>query len=265
LGKYHSRTSATGCSGEQNPQTSVATSSRCLRLRRQRSGAHLKNKFMKTRKLQQDNQNMTEEKNDLKERFQKQIDFLIEIDKVKGIFRKTRIFNNKRYENDAEHGWHMSLMALILAEYSNETIDIAKVVKMALIHDLVEIDVGDTYLYAEYQEDKVENERKCAERVFGLLPEDQQVEFYALWEEFESKVTPEARFAGAMDRLGPVMQNYFDDGHAWKIHTVTSDKVTKVNRQIDKGSSVIWEYVQSLISGAIEKGYLQKGPDEARH
>lgn len=202
---------------------------------------------------------MTEEKNDPKVRFQKQINFLIEIDKVKTIFRKTRIFTDKRYENDAEHGWHMGLMALILAEYSNDTIDIAKVVKMALIHDLVEIDVGDTYLYAEHQEDKVQKERKCAERIFGLLPPDQRDEFLALWEEFEAKATSEAKFAGSMDRLGPVMQNYFDNGHAWKIHNVTSDKVRKVNRQIEKGSKAIWEYVESLIDESIEKGHLRKG------
>jgi len=208
---------------------------------------------------------MTEKKNDSRKRFQRQINFLMEIDKVKSIFRKTRIFHNKRYENDAEHGWHMSLMALILAEYSNEKIDIAKVVKMALIHDLVEIDAGDTYLYAEHQEDKVEKERKCAERIFGLLPEDQRDELLALWEEFEAKQSAEAMFAGSMDRLGPVMQNYFDNGHAWKIHNVSSDKVMKVNGQIDKGSKAIWEYVESLIGDSIEKGYLQKGPAASHH
>jgi putative hydrolase of HD superfamily len=201
---------------------------------------------------------MTAEKTPAQERFQKQIAFLLEIDKVKSIFRKTRIFNNKRYENDAEHGWHMSLMALILAEYSNVNINIAKVVKMALIHDLVEIDVGDTYLYAEHQEDKVEKERKCAERVFGLLPADQRDEYIALWEEFEAKTTPEAKFAGSMDRLGPLMQNYYDEGHAWKIHNVTSDKVKKVNRQIEKGSLAIWEYAESLIDESIENGNLMK-------
>ena len=145
---------------------------------------------------------MTEEKKELNARFKKQLNFLIEIDKVKNILRKTRTFSAKKYENDAEHAWHMSLMAIILAEHANDTIDIGKVVKMALVHDLVEIDAGDTYLYAEHQEDKVAKERKCAERLFGLLPEDQGREFLASWEEFEAKETPEAKFAGSMDRSG---------------------------------------------------------------
>jgi|SRR5690554_330027 len=194
---------------------------------------------------------------DNKERFQKQINFLIEIDKVKSIFRRTRIFNNKRYENDAEHGWHMSLMALILAEYSNEKIDICKVIKMALIHDLVEIDAGDTFLYADNQTEKIMNERKCAERIFGLLPEDQYKEIMGLWEEFEAKETFEAKFAGSMDRLGPIMQNFYDNGHAWKKHNITSDKVLKVNKQIQNGSEELWEYAKSLIEKSIEKGNLE--------
>jgi len=193
-----------------------------------------------------------------KERFKKQIEFLIEIDKVKSIFRRTRIFNNKRYENDAEHGWHMSLMALILSEYSNDKIDICKVIKMALIHDLVEIDVGDTFLYADNQTDKNINERKCAERIFGLLPKDQYKEIMELWVEFEKKETSEAKFAGSMDRLGPIMQNFYDNGHAWNKHNITSDKILKVNSQIQKGSDELWEYAKSLIEKAIEKGDLKK-------
>lgn len=193
----------------------------------------------------------------IKERFQKQINFLIEIDKVKSIFRRTRIFNNKRYENDAEHGWHMSLMALILAEYSNAKIDICKVIKMALIHDLVEIDAGDTFLYADNQIEKNRNERKCAERIFGLLPEDQYREIMGLWEEFEAKETAEAKFAGSMDRLGPVMQNFYDNGHAWQKHNITSDKILKINSQIQKGSKELWEYAKMLIEKAIENGCLK--------
>lgn len=201
---------------------------------------------------------MSEEKSTLPERLKKQLNFLIEIDKVKDILRKTRTFNAKRYENDAEHAWHMSLMAIILAEHSNERIDIGKVVRMALIHDLVEIDVGDTYLYAEHQDDKVVNERKCAERLFALLPEDQGREFLALWEEFEAKETAEAKFAGSMDRLGPLMQNHYDNGHAWKIHHVTSDMVLKKNEQIKKGANAIWDYAKSIIENSIAKGDLKK-------
>ncbi len=194
---------------------------------------------------------------DTRERFLRQIAFLIEIDRVKTIFRKTRLLSDKRYENDAEHGWHMSLMALILWEHSNQQVDISKVVKMALIHDLVEIDAGDTFLYAEDQKDKTANERKCAERIFGLLPEDQRDEYLELWEEFEAKETAEALFAGALDRLGPVMQNYYDGGHAWKMHNVTADKVLKVNSQIKKGSEEIWNYAKTLIEKVVERGDLE--------
>lgn len=200
-----------------------------------------------------------------KERFQKQINFLIEIDKVKSIFRKTRIINNKRYENDAEHAWHMSMMAIILAEHANDDIDICKVVKMALIHDLVEIDAGDTFLYDEDQSEKYQKERKCAQRIFGLLPEDQYKEFLGLWDEFEAKETSEAKFAGAVDRLGPIMQNFYDNGHAWQKHSVTSDKVLNVNSQIQKGSDKIWEYAKDLIENAVKKGYLKCSQDSDRN
>lgn len=199
---------------------------------------------------------MIKQINKLSQRLQKQMDFIIEIDKVKSIIRKSRIFHNKRYENDAEHGWHISLMALVLAEYANEKIDICKVIKMALIHDLVEIDAGDTLLYAANRIDAVNDERKCAQRIFGLLPEDQCNEFLALWEEFEAKETPEAKFAGAMDRLEPLMQNYHDDGHAWKKHNIPAEKVLKLNRQIENGSTTIWNIAKSLIDESIQKGYL---------
>lgn len=194
----------------------------------------------------------------MNERLQKQIQFLIEIDKVKNIIRKTRNVSSKRYENDAEHGWHMSMMAIILSEYANEKIDINKVVKMALIHDLVEIDAGDTYLYAKEQSDKVEKERKCAQRIFGLLPEDQREEFLALWEEFEAKESAEAKFAGAMDRLGPLMQNYYDNGHAWKNFNISSEQVLTVNKQIAKGSNTIWDYAKSIIEESVRNGNLKK-------
>lgn len=196
------------------------------------------------------------EKPDLEDRLKKQISFLIEIDKVKSIFRKTRIFHTKRYENDAEHAWHLAMMAIILSEHSNQPIDILKVIKMTLIHDLVEIDAGDTFLYAEHQEEKVSNERKCAERIFGLLPDEQRDEFLSLWEEFEAKQTAEAKFAGSIDRLEPVMQNHLDQGHAWKMHHVTSDKVLNVNRQIENGSNVLWEFARTLIQESVEQGNL---------
>jgi putative hydrolases of HD superfamily len=190
----------------------------------------------------------------MNERFEKQIKFLIEIDKVKQIFRQTRLYDHSRYENDAEHGWHMCLMALILAEYANKpNIDISKVVKMALIHDIVEIDAGDTFLFSNEQQNKREKEVTAAKKIFGILPSDQRDEFINLWEEFEEMQTPEAKFASSLDRLGPVMQNYYDDGHAWRNHQVSPERVLSVNSQIKNGSDTIWEYAKSLVDSVFEK------------
>jgi putative hydrolases of HD superfamily len=193
------------------------------------------------------------------DRLKQQLEFLIEIDKMKQIFRKTRLYDHTRYENDAEHGWHMAMMALILAEHSNDrTINIGKVLKMALIHDIVEIDAGDTFLYAPNQENKHEVEAAAAKRIFGLLPDDQRDEFIALWEEFEARETGEAMYARAIDRLGPVMQNLLDNGHAWKSHGITSDRVFAVNSIIDDGSHDIWALVRKLIDNAVATGDLSR-------
>jgi putative hydrolase of HD superfamily len=201
---------------------------------------------------------MSEESISKTQRFKKQLEFIVEIDKVKSIIRKSRTFHNKKYENDAEHGWQISMMALILAEYSNEEIDICKVIKMTLIHDLVEIDAGDTFLYAANRTDATKDERECAKRIFGILPEDQFEEILALWEEFEAKETPEARFAGVMDRLEPLLQNYYDNGHTWKKHNISAEKVLQLNRQMEKGSNTIWNYAKSIIEESIEKGFIEK-------
>jgi putative hydrolases of HD superfamily len=194
----------------------------------------------------------------MNERLRKQCEFIIEIDKIKNIFRQTRIYDNSRYENDAEHAWHMSMMALILAEHANTEIDIARVIKMALIHDIVEIDAGDIFLYTPNQEDKHEKEQKAAQRIFGLLPDDQRDEYITLWEEFEAKETPEAKFAGAVDRLGPIMQNHRNTGHAWRKHGIPAEKVRLVNAQIAGGSETLWEFAQELIVQAIRNGDLRE-------
>lgn len=190
-------------------------------------------------------------------RFEKQIKFLIEIDKIKNVIRKTRNFDNKKYENDAEHGWHLCMFALILSEYSNEPLDLFKVIKMALIHDIVEIDAGDVIVYAIDEKEKRDKEKKAAERIFGILPEDQKTECISLWEEFETRETAEAKFAHSIDRLEPVIQNYLDDGHTWKKHGITSDRVIKVNKKIENGSKTLWNFVRGLIEDSIQKGNLK--------
>ncbi len=189
-------------------------------------------------------------------RFKKQLEFIIEIDKVKSIFRRTRLFDSSRHENDSEHAWHLSMMAMILSEYSNAEIDLLRVIKMLLIHDIVEIDAGDTFLYDENRDDAFISEEKAAKRIFGLLPDDQAEEFYSLWREFEEKNSNEARFAGALDRLEPVMQNYFNHGYAWNKHMVRSSQVLEKNSCIKDGSQHLWKYACNLIAECVEKGYI---------
>ena len=159
-------------------------------------------------------------------RLEQQMNFIIEIDKLKEIVRQTYISSAERKETDAEHAWHFAIMAVLLAEYANEPVDVMKVVKMALIHDLVEIDAGDTYLYDEEgAKTKADRENKAADRLFHMLPEDQGEEFDSIWREFEERKTPEARFAAALDRLQPVMLNDATNGKAWEEHGITEEQV----------------------------------------
>ncbi len=191
-------------------------------------------------------------------RLKQQLDFIIEIDKVKQILRQTLLMDASRQENDAEHSWHLAMMALVLAEYANAPVDILKVIKMVLIHDLVEIDAGDTFLYgdARQQEEHRQRERQAAIRIFGLLPAEQGAELKALWEEFEAKESMEARFAGALDRLQPLLHNYQTQGAAWQQHGVKVEQVLKMNAVIASGSEELWEYALQLIESAVTKGYL---------
>jgi len=193
----------------------------------------------------------------MNERLEKQIRFIIEIDKIKHIFRRTRLLDHSRHENDAEHSWHLAVMALVLAEYANEPVDIAKVIKMVLIHDIVEIDAGDTFIYAEHlNEQKLLTEKAAAERIFGMLPDDQKHEMIALWDEFEKKETIEAKFAGALDRLEPVLQNCHDNGYAWQKHGISKEQVLTLNSRIAGGSEAIWEYAKTIIEetfGSLER------------
>ncbi|MEF2247986.1 HD domain-containing protein [Paenibacillus sp. IITD108] len=195
------------------------------------------------------------------ERLQQQISFIMEIDKLKTILRKSYITDRSRAENDAEHSWHLAVMAVILLEHANtEKIDILKIIKMVLIHDIVEIDAGDTFAYDDAgHTDKYERELAAADRIFGLLPEDQGQELKALWEEFEQRESPESQFAATIDRLAPMLLNYYTEGHTWKQNGITSDRVIAYNRHINDGSTVLWEYAQQFIDDAVQKGYLKKG------
>ncbi len=194
------------------------------------------------------------------ERFKKQINFIVEIDKLKCILRRTYIMDNSRHENDVEHSWHLAIMTLLLSEYAEQQkIDILHVVKMVLIHDIVEIDAGDTFCYDQQgQKERVKKERKAAERLFSILPEDQMQGFRALWEEFEERKTPEARFAASLDRLQPLLHNYYTKGFAWKENSVSSDMVFDRNKHIEEGSPSLWKFAKDLIEESIKKGYLPR-------
>jgi putative hydrolases of HD superfamily len=189
----------------------------------------------------------------------KQVEFIKEIDKVKYIQRKTKLFNSDRHENDAEHSWHLAMMTIVLVEHSNEPIDILKVLKMVLIHDIVEIDAGDTFIY-DTQKNHVntDEEKIAAERIFGLLPEKQAAEFMAIWEEFENGVTPEAKFAKSMDRFEPLLQNASNNGGTWREFDVDYDKVYEKKHVIQFGSRSIWHYANDLIDDSVTKGILKK-------
>ncbi len=194
------------------------------------------------------------------DRFNKQLEFLTEIDKLKQVFRNTVLMDGSRKENDAEHTWHMAVCAMLLAEYSNEkALDMLRVLKMIMLHDVVEIDAGDTFAYdGKGHMDKAEREQKAADRLFGLLPEDQKEEFRELWNEFEAHETPEAKHAHLADTFMPVYHNYRTKGQQWQKLNVTSDKVLeRCRRHIRSGSEEIWEYMQDIIKDAVEKGYLK--------
>jgi putative hydrolase of HD superfamily len=194
------------------------------------------------------------------ERLTQQMVFLLEIDKLKNVYRQTKVTGEDRHENDAEHSWHLAMMAFILYEHTNEKdVDLLRVIKMVLIHDIVEIDAGDTFAYDEKgYEDKEEREQKAANRIFNLLPEDIANELFDLWEEFETRQTKEAKFAAALDRLNPLLLNYHTGGHTWKKHGVKSDKVLTRNRPIEEGSQALWGYAEELIKTAIKEGLLKE-------
>ena len=192
------------------------------------------------------------------ERLAQQFDFIREIDKEKFIGRQTYLSNGMRRENDAEHAWHMAIMTLLLSEYANEEIDVLKTVTMLLIHDIVEIDAGDTYAYdEEAKKTQKEREEKAAERIFGLLPADQGSRLKALWQEFEACETKEAKFARTMDNIQPLMLNHATDGKAWVEHGVYLSQILNRNQRTPRGSEVLWEYAHTnFIQPNVENGHI---------
>lgn len=190
-----------------------------------------------------------------KSRIEKQFEFILEADKEKNITRQTRLSDGVRYENDAEHAWHMALMCVLLGEYSNEPVDILKTVTMILIHDIVEIDAGDTYAYdADAASTQREREEKAADRLYGLLPEDQGEKLRALWEEFEAGETAEAKFARALDNIQPAMLNSASDGIEWLRHGVKLSQILERNKNTADGSAVLWEHsYNNFIKPNVEK------------
>ena len=196
-----------------------------------------------------------------RKRFEQQMSFLKEIDKLKHVFRHTPLLDGSRYENDAEHAWHLAVMAITLAEHANsDGLDISKVVRMVLLHDIVEIDAGDAIVYdTALRARKQAEESRAAERIFGLLPDDQRDAFRSLWEEFEARKTPEARFAAALDRLEPIIQNVSTHGRAWREHGVSRERAEAVNRHITDGSDAVWRYVEQLLAESEKKGYFPGG------
>lgn len=201
-----------------------------------------------------------------KERLDRQVGFCREIDKEKCIERETYLTVASRMENDAEHAWHAALMAIILKEYANSRIDILKVVTMLLIHDIVEIDAGDAYAYDENaQKNQAQRERKAADRIFGMLPEDQKAEMLLIWKEFEEQETAESKYAHALDNFQPIMLNAATGGKRWQERSVTLDKICKRNEITEAGAEHLWEYalenfIKPNVSRGMIKNVLEKEP-----
>jgi putative hydrolase of HD superfamily len=192
------------------------------------------------------------------ERLESQVGFILEVDKLKEVFRQTLCTQSRRAENDAEHSWHLCLAVIVLAEHANKPgLDVLRVLKMLIIHDLVEIDAGDTFAYdTARMAGQHEREALAADRIFGLLPADQCAEFRGLWDEFEERATPEARFAAAIDRFQPVLLNCSTEGAAWKRHGVTADRVRERNSHIAEGSAALWGEAARMIKQAVDSGHL---------
>ncbi len=188
---------------------------------------------------------------------EKRIAFILEAEKLKNIYRQTYVIHENRTENDAEHSFHLALMAALLSDYANEPVDCVKVMKMVLVHDIVEIDAGDTYCYdSKGYEDKAERENRAAERIFGLLPDEACSEYRSLWQEFEEGKTAEAKFANALDRIQPLLLNYETQGRSWKEHGISYQKPIERLSPVKAGSERLWKYGKAILARALEEGYL---------
>lgn len=190
-------------------------------------------------------------------RLEEQINFIIEVDKLKNIVRQNYLCDGSRKEDDADHSWHLALMCVILSEYANEKIDVLKTITMVLIHDIVEIDAGDTYAYDDKAHDsKRQREIEAADRIFNLLPKDQAKKMRDLWEEFEEGVTPEAKFAITLDKMQPVLLNASSNGKSWREHQVKLSQILSRNETTHEGSQVLWEFEKEIIYKNVEKGNI---------
>ena len=193
------------------------------------------------------------------DRLAQQVRFIVEVDRLKEIFRQTVLINSRRAENDAEHSWHLCLIVITLAEHANSrSLDVLRVLKMLILHDLVEIDAGDTFAYdTQAMAHQHEREAVAADRIFGMLPADQAREFRSLWDEFEARETPESKFAAAVDRFQPMLLNCSTQGAAWKRHGITRDRVIARNSYIAQGSEALWDYAARMVEEAVAAGNLQ--------
>src|SRR4051812_32143856 len=199
-----------------------------------------------------------------RDRLDAQLAFVLEMDRLKQVERRGTLADGSRRERTAEHSWHLSLMAMVLAEHAAEPIDVRRVLELVIVHDIVEIDAGDTFVYDEVgQKDKAEREQAAAARLFGLLPDDQAARFRALWDEFEARETIEARFAASLDRLSPLMLNHAAEGAVWREHGITADRVRARNEHIAVGAPDLWHAARRLIDDAVAAGHLDDpSPDD---
>ena len=194
------------------------------------------------------------------DRLKRQVEFLLEVDRLKTVLRQTILTDRSRQENSVEHSWHIALAAMVMAEHAGQAeIDLCRALRMTLIHDLVEIDAGDTYCYdAQGRLDQEERELRAAESIFAMLPEPQAAELRGLWDEFEARETPEARFAHAMDRFQAFMHNYVTEGEMWRRHAIRREQVLARMQPVADGAPLLWEYVKNLVEDAVAKGYLRE-------